>query len=85
MGVIKPNSWKDMLGSLSLFLSLSLSYFAFSDVSFNKRVKQNSTGTLREAVNHSKPEATNTPSPPLVVTTVFAIVSAAAPAATPIF
>ena len=39
-------------------LSFSPSLFALSDVSFNKRVKQESTATLREAVNHSKPEAT---------------------------
>ena len=42
---------------LSLFISLSL--FVLSGVSFNKRVKQDSTATLREAVNHSTPEATN--------------------------
>ena len=37
-----------------------LSIFALSGVYFSKRVKQDSTATLREAVNHSKPEATNT-------------------------
>ena len=46
-------------GVLSLPLSFSPSRFALSDVSFNKRIKQDSTATLREAVNHSKPEATN--------------------------
>ena len=46
--------------SLSPSLSLSLSPFALSGVSFNKRIKQDSTATLLEAVNHSKPEATNT-------------------------
>ena len=45
--------------SYSLSLSLSLSLFALSDVSFIKRVKQDSTASLREAVNHSKPEVTN--------------------------
>ena len=35
-------------------LSFCLSLFALSDVSFNKR---DFTATLREAVNHSKPEA----------------------------
>ena len=34
---ITPNSWRQMLWSLSLFLSLS--FFALSDVSFNKRVE----------------------------------------------
>ena len=42
---------------LSLFICLSL--FVISDVSFNIRFKQDSTDTLREAVNHSKPEATH--------------------------
>ena len=46
----------DALLSLSFFLSI----FALSGVYFSKRVKQDSTATLREAVNHSKPEATNT-------------------------
>ena len=40
-------------------LPFSPSLFALSNVFFNKRVKQDSTTTLREAVNHSKSEATN--------------------------
>ena len=48
----------DALLPLSFSLSLSLSLFALSDVSFHKRVKLDSTAALREAVNHSKPEAT---------------------------
>ena len=53
-------SYAGLLEADALFsLSFSLSLFALSDVSFNKRVKLDSTATLREAVNHSKPEATN--------------------------
>ena len=40
-------------------LSSTLSIFVLSDMSFNKHLKQDSTATLREAVNHSKPEATH--------------------------
>ena len=46
--------------SLPFSLSLSLSLSALSNMSFNERVNQDSTATLRKAVNHSKPEATNT-------------------------
>ena len=66
MGVITPmfgHNYAEFLEvdpSLSLFLSLSLHLFASSDVSFNKRVKRGSIATLRKAVNHSKPKATNT-------------------------
>ena len=45
--------------SLSLSPVIALSIFVLSDVSSDKRVKYDSTATLREAINNSKPEATN--------------------------
>ena len=57
VGVITPNFCRQMLCTHSLSLYLSFSLY---DVFFNKRVKLDSTATLRKAVNHSKPEATNT-------------------------
>ena len=53
----------DALLQLSLSLAFSLYFslylFALSGVSFNERVQRDSSATLREAVNHWKPEAIN--------------------------